>query len=129
MTVVPTGISVVVPTRGRSRLTERPLMSLAEARVGFEPSCEVLIVDDSPDPERQEVQQLCLSHNARYVPGMASVPRREILAYGKRSTRLCCLWTRTAKQRPRCSKSIYGCTFTMILHGRGCRADRVCRRR
>ena len=39
----------------------------------------MLIVDDSPDPERQEVQQLCLSHNARYVPGMASVREKRNL--------------------------------------------------
>lgn len=53
------GISVVVPTWDRVKLLEHLLGSLSEARSQFEYPVEILIVDDSPEPARQEIEQLC----------------------------------------------------------------------
>ena len=73
------GISVVVPTRGRVRLLERLLCSLDKARSQFEYPVEILIVDDSPAPARQEIEQLCRDYQAEYLPGTSSVREKRNL--------------------------------------------------
>lgn len=73
------GISVVVPTRGRVRLLERLLCSLDKARSKFEYPVEILIVDDSPAPARQEIEQFCRVYQAEYLPGTSSVREKRNL--------------------------------------------------
>jgi len=73
------GISVVVPTRGRVRLLERLLCSLDKARSQFEYPVEILIVDDSPAPARQEIERLCRDYQAEYLPGTSSVREKRNL--------------------------------------------------
>ena len=75
----PLGISVVVPTRGRVRLLEHLLRSLNEARAQLEYPVEVLVIDDSPKLARQEIEQLCRSYQARYLPGTPSVREKRNL--------------------------------------------------
>lgn len=79
MTERPFGISVVVPTRGRARLLERLLRSLNEARSQFEYPSEILIVDNSPELTRLELEQLCRNYQARYLPGTPSVREKRNL--------------------------------------------------
>jgi GT2 family glycosyltransferase len=73
------GISVVIPTHGRSRLTERLLASLIQSKEEFEYPSEVLIVDDTPEPEKQEILQICQKYGARYLPGTRSVREKRNL--------------------------------------------------
>jgi hypothetical protein len=47
----PAGISVVIPTRGSPRLVADLLASLIVAGERIREACEVIVVDDSPDPE------------------------------------------------------------------------------
>ncbi|MDD2522601.1 MAG: glycosyltransferase [Anaerolineaceae bacterium] len=69
----PVGISVVIPTHGRVRLTEKLLISLNRAKEKFDHPSEILIIDDSPEPDRQAIIALCHENNARFLPGQASV--------------------------------------------------------
>lgn len=79
MPQAPSGVSVVVPTRGRSHLVERLLISLSVAGAGFEYPAEVLIVDDSSSTEEQKIKDLCLAHGARYLRGKSSVRQKRNL--------------------------------------------------
>ena len=65
-----TGISVVVASHaGRLPWLRRLLVSLdAASRRCPEPN-EVIVVDDSPEPEASEVREACDEHGARYLRG------------------------------------------------------------
>lgn len=73
------GISVVIPTRERVELLERLLCSLDEARTKCRHPVEILIVDDTPMPARQEIQQLCRNFQAKYLSGTPSVREKRNL--------------------------------------------------
>jgi len=65
--------SVVIPTRGRSKLVERLLASLRRAIKYSDVTAEVVIVDDSSSAERDRIENLCHQYGARFAPGSASV--------------------------------------------------------
>lgn len=67
------GVSVVIPTHtGRLPFLARLLRSLDKAITRASEPVEVLVVDDSPEPEATAVRELCTTHEARYLRG----PRR-----------------------------------------------------
>ncbi|GGS45039.1 glycosyltransferase family 2 protein [Actinokineospora fastidiosa] len=70
----PSGISVVIPTRGDPASVARLLASLARSAKELPPQVdhEVIVVDDTPQPELREIRQVCADHGARYLAG----PRR-----------------------------------------------------
>jgi len=61
------GISIVIATRGRVRLVESLLQSLQVARSQFEGKHEVIVVDDSPESDSQELATLCEQYQATFV--------------------------------------------------------------
>lgn len=65
--------SVVIPTRGRSKLVERLLASLQRAIEYSSVTAEIIIVDDSSQAERDRIENLCQQYEAQFVPGSASV--------------------------------------------------------
>ncbi|MEE1942763.1 glycosyltransferase [Streptomyces sp. TRM 70361] len=67
------GISVVVPVKGRVELMGRLLESLATAVSRCTEPAEVIVVDDSPQPEADRHRENCRRHGARYVEGPAHV--------------------------------------------------------
>jgi GT2 family glycosyltransferase len=69
--VVP-GVSVVVGSHaGRLPWLRRLLVSLAVAGGRCPEPSEVVIVDDSPEPEASRVREVCDEHGARYLRGPA----------------------------------------------------------
>jgi cellulose synthase/poly-beta-1,6-N-acetylglucosamine synthase-like glycosyltransferase len=71
------GISVVVPTRGRSALVARLLKSLESAARMYDGEVEVLILDDSEEDEMQQIRASVATHGfATCLPGDPSVRRK-----------------------------------------------------
>jgi GT2 family glycosyltransferase len=70
-----TGVSVVVPTRGRIPLLTRLVSGLYEAASALDGSCpvEFIFVDDTPNPEAKTVRALCAREGVRYLPGPRGV--------------------------------------------------------
>lgn len=73
------GISVVVPTRNRSRHVGELLASLEMAAAEFGGPYETLVVDDSDAAEASEIQRLCVQRGVRYLTGTASVRQKRNL--------------------------------------------------
>lgn len=69
----PAGISVVIPTHSRVKLTEKLLISLTKAKNKFEYPSEILIIDDSPEQERRKIIKICQENDAKYFQGSPSV--------------------------------------------------------
>jgi GT2 family glycosyltransferase len=70
---VAAGVSVVVPSHsGRLPFLRRLLASLTTAAGRAPEPSEVIIVDDSPEPEATRVRDACAEHAATYVRGPAS---------------------------------------------------------
>ena len=70
---IKTGFSVVIPTQGRVALVNVLLKSLNIARDHYSGKVEILIVDDTPEPDNHHIAQLCVDWGAIYIPGEASV--------------------------------------------------------
>lgn len=66
-------ISVVVPTHGRVNLLNNLFISLQKASSNCNISIEVIIVDDSPTDEQNQIKELCRSFGARYINGPQNV--------------------------------------------------------
>jgi GT2 family glycosyltransferase len=73
-------VSVVVPTHGRSDLLRNLLVSLQKA-ISYSRiiSVEVIIVDDSPPEQRNQIKHLCQTFEARYLAGPSSVREKRNL--------------------------------------------------
>jgi len=71
--------SCVIPTNRRVSLIEDLLISLRSAKSVEGRPLEILLVDDSPIKEAQEIQDLCRRYNARYLEGPASVREKRNL--------------------------------------------------
>lgn len=67
------GFSIVIPTYKRVFHLETLLVALREAASQTSCSVEVLIVDDSPSPEKEEIQSLADRFQFRYICGPKSV--------------------------------------------------------
>lgn len=61
------GVSVVIATRGRVRLVEELLQSLQSARTQFHGKQEVIVIDDSPEGESEQIASLCTQYDARLL--------------------------------------------------------------
>lgn len=61
------GISVVIATKGRVKLLDELLESLAIARKMYPGGSEVILVDDSSPDDRSEIVESCARHDARMV--------------------------------------------------------------
>ncbi|MFL5385031.1 MAG: glycosyltransferase family 2 protein [Longimicrobiaceae bacterium] len=73
----PPGIAVVVPTLGRPEHVEAMLASLAAAAAGYPGPVQVLVVDDSGEPDAARIRAACAAHPcAEYLRGEASVRRK-----------------------------------------------------
>ena len=59
--------SIVVATKGRVKLLTELIESIDVARKNYSGECEVLIVDDSPPKESEDVQSVCKAHNCTYI--------------------------------------------------------------
>jgi glycosyltransferase involved in cell wall biosynthesis len=71
------GISIVVPTRGRSTLVARLLDSLDRAARAYGGEVEVLILDDSDEDEARRIREAVAAHCfATYVPSDPNVRRK-----------------------------------------------------
>ena len=66
-------ISVVVPTYGRVYILKKLLNSLKRAGSNYGSTFEVLIIDNSPSDQREQIEQLCRIFQAKYIPGPSSV--------------------------------------------------------
>ncbi|MBE1485538.1 glycosyltransferase [Plantactinospora soyae] len=64
-----TGLSVVVPVKGRVPQLRRLLESLREAATACEEAVEILVVDDSEPVDAQAHQDSCAAFQARYLRG------------------------------------------------------------
>lgn len=65
--------SAVIPTRGRSNLVEKLLISLQRAITHSKVAVEIIVVDDSSPPERDKIESLCQQYGAQYLSGSHSV--------------------------------------------------------
>lgn len=82
------GVSVIVPTRDRSELLERLLVSLDRERLVYPGPIEIVVVDSSEGSEKEAIVQSCLQHDALYFEGDKSVRRKRNLAVEKSSHEL-----------------------------------------
>jgi hypothetical protein len=67
------GVSVIVPTHGRTELVERLLASARDASARIEGRSEVILVDDSPPPVGAVIRSLCRRYGAVYLQGPVTV--------------------------------------------------------
>ena len=58
--------SIVVATKGRVQLLIELIESVAVARKNYSGECEFIIVDDSSDEERKEIEAACEKYDCRY---------------------------------------------------------------
>ncbi|MCK4825474.1 glycosyltransferase, partial [bacterium] len=79
----PPSFSVVIPTQGRCDLVEKLLISLQRAITQSKVAVEVIIIDDSPKPERDEIERLCQQYGARYLSGPHSVREKRNIGIEK----------------------------------------------
>ena len=77
--------SVVIPTQERGELVEKLLISLQRAITHSKVAVEVIVVDDSPPPERDKIKSHCQQYGAQYLSGTRSV--REKRNYGIEKSR------------------------------------------
>ena len=70
---LPCLFSVVIPTRGRSNLVEKLLISLQRSITHSKVAVEIIVVDDSSPPERDKIESLCQQYGAQYLSGSHSV--------------------------------------------------------
>jgi GT2 family glycosyltransferase len=84
----PTGFSVVVPTRGRVVLVGKLLKSLHNARDQYPGEVEILIVDDSTEPDHQTIKQLCADWGDIYIAGGSSVRAKRNLGVEQASHKI-----------------------------------------
>lgn len=66
------GVTIVVPTRGRTELVIRLLQALQEERLRTETPTEVIVVDDTPWPDYEQIQQAAKATGSTFLRG----PRR-----------------------------------------------------
>jgi len=66
-------ISVVVPTHGREKLLKKLLISLQRANSNYNISTEVIVIDDNPTDEQNQIKQLCRAFGVRYISGPKNV--------------------------------------------------------
>ena len=60
------GISIVIPTFKRIKLCQTLLESLQASREGFLGDLEIIVVDNSPLLEAEQIQELCIAYQASY---------------------------------------------------------------
>lgn len=77
------GLSVIIPTCKEIRYVKKLLTNLKDERSKFSHPTEVLIIDDSPEPCRSKLQQICKKYNAIYINGPAKVGRKRNLGAQK----------------------------------------------
>ena len=58
--------SIVVATKGRVKLLIELIESVAVSRKNYDGDCEFIIVDDSDDNERKEIEEACKKYECRY---------------------------------------------------------------
>ncbi len=73
------GITVVIPTRNRSKYIEPLLSSLDGAAQNFQGSSEVILIDDSTPKEALVIAEVSKRYGARFLPGSASVRQKRNL--------------------------------------------------
>jgi GT2 family glycosyltransferase len=66
-------ISVVVPTHGRVDLLTNLLASIRRASLSCNIPVEVIVVDDSPIDEQNQIKKLCQEFEVRYLSGPQNV--------------------------------------------------------
>ena len=77
------GITVVIPTRNRSKYIEPLLSSLKVAANNFQGSSEVILIDDSIPKEALIIEEICKRYGARFYPGSTSVRQKRNLGIEK----------------------------------------------
>jgi len=76
------GVSVVIPShQGRLLWVRRLLDSLVEATHGLPEPSEVIVVDDSEEPESTLLREACALRHARYVRGPANAGAKRNVGY------------------------------------------------
>jgi len=60
------GISVIVPTKGRTEYVKETLLSLAAAREHCSKSAQIIVVDDSSENEARQIKAICETSGAEY---------------------------------------------------------------
>jgi GT2 family glycosyltransferase len=76
-------ISVVVPTHGRVELLKDLLESLQKAGSSCRVTLNVIIIDDSPLDQSEQIDQLCRIFQAQYIKGPSSVREKRNLGIEK----------------------------------------------
>ena len=72
----PSGISIVVATKGRVRLLENLLQSVQVARGNFTLPTEILLIDDSNKDDLPSIERLCRDYDAQRIQFGPSVPQK-----------------------------------------------------
>ena len=68
--------SIVIPTRERCDLVQKLLISLQRAIVQSKIAVEIIVVDDSPQPERDKIAAFCRQYGAQYLSGSPNVSEK-----------------------------------------------------
>ena len=69
----PVMFSVVIPTHRRIDLLKTLITSLQKAISNYDGPIELIIIDDSPTNEQNQIKQLCHRSKAQYISGPSSV--------------------------------------------------------
>lgn len=73
------GISIVIPTYRRVKYLELLLDALSTSISRFEHPTETLLLDDTPDPEQQQVEELAKKYRCRYIRSPKSINKKRNL--------------------------------------------------
>lgn len=73
-------LSIVIPTNGRVSLVERLLKSLISERKAYPyGETEVLIVNSGDENDAEQIEKLCHTYQAIFIPGENSVRKKRNL--------------------------------------------------
>ena len=71
--------SCVIPTNRRIKLVKELLSSLRAARLVDKRPLEIILIDDSPRQDAEEIQKICQKFGANYILGPSSVREKRNL--------------------------------------------------
>jgi len=77
------GISIIIPTEGRTQLTCRLIQRLDKLRREVEFSTEVLVIDSSQEADRIAILEVCNNFHAEWIEGPSSVRKKRNMGIAK----------------------------------------------
>lgn len=83
MMIYQQGISIIIPTEGRTQLTCRLIQHLDTLRREVEFSTEILVIDSSQEADRNAIFEACRKFHAEWIEGPSSVRKKRNMGIAK----------------------------------------------